>query len=64
MTYISLAIPPLLYMVLQMQIGQVVLMISTLRVVTLFSLVKHQFHENQASNTQLPTPLRRLSIKP
>ena len=30
MTYISLADPPLIYMALQMQIGQVVLMIESL----------------------------------
>jgi hypothetical protein len=64
MTYISLAVPPLLYMVLQMRIGHVVLMIASLRVITFFFLIKRWFHENQVSNTQLPTPLRRLSIKP
>ena len=31
MAYISLVFPPLIYMVLQMQIGQVVLMITSLR---------------------------------
>jgi len=64
MASISLVVPLLLYMVLRMQIGQVVLMIKNLQVVTLFSLVRHLFHKSQASNTELLAPLLRLSIKP
>ena len=64
MTYISLAIPPSLYLALRMQIGQVVSMIVNLQVVTLFSLVRHRFHGNQASNAQLLAPLLKLGIKP
>jgi len=40
MVSISLEIPPLLYMVLQMQIRSLVLMIANLRMVTLSSLVR------------------------
>jgi hypothetical protein len=40
------------------------LMIVNLRVVILSSLVKHRFHRNQASNTQLLAPPPKLSIKP
>jgi len=50
MAYISLAVHLLRYMALQMQIGQVVLMIINLREVTLFSLVRRQFYRNQVSN--------------
>jgi len=64
MAYISLLVPSLLYMTLQMPIGQVVLMIVSLRVVILSSLVRHRFHENQASNAQLLTLPPRPSIKP
>ena len=40
------------------------LMIASLRVAILFSLVKHRFHGNPASNVQLLAPPLRLSIKP
>jgi hypothetical protein len=46
MTYISLAVPHLIYMALQMLIGKVVLMIENPYVVILSSLVRHRFHEN------------------
>jgi hypothetical protein len=64
MVFISLEAPPLLYMVLQMQIELVVLMIAILRVATLSSLVRRRFHGNPASNSQLLAPLLKLSIKP
>jgi hypothetical protein len=64
MVFISLEVPLLLYMVLQMQIRLVVLMIASLRVAILFSLVKHRFHGNPTSNVQLPAPPLRLSTKP
>ena len=64
MAYKSLAVPPLLSMALQMQIGQAVLMIVSLRVIILSSLVRHQFHRNLTSNAQLLAPPPRLSIKP
>jgi CHASE1-domain containing sensor protein len=64
MACISLAIPYLIYMALQMQIGQVVLMITSLQVVILSYLVRRRFHENQASNVQFLAPLPKLSIKP
>jgi hypothetical protein len=63
MAYISLTVPPLLYMALQMQIEQVVLMIACLRVIILSFLVRRRFHGNQASNTQLLSSPPRLSIK-
>ena len=44
MAYISLAVLHLLYMALQ--IGRVVLMIASLRVVILSSLVKRRFNKN------------------
>jgi hypothetical protein len=47
-----------------MPIGLGVLMIASLRVAILFSLVRHRFYENPASNVQLPAPPLRLSIKP
>ena len=62
--YISLAVPPLIYMALQMQIGQVVLIIANLWVVILSSLVRCRFHGNQASNAPLLSPPPRLSIRP
>jgi len=43
MAYISLAVPPLIYMALQMQIGEVVPMIASLWVVILSSLVRRRF---------------------
>jgi hypothetical protein len=46
MAYISLAVLHLLYMALQIQIGRVVLMIASLRVVILSSLVKRRFNKN------------------
>jgi len=49
MVSISLEVPSLLYMVLQMQIGLIVLMITSLRVATLSSLVKRRFHGNSAN---------------
>ena len=61
--YISLVVSPLIYMALQMQIGNVVLMIASLLVVILSSLVRRWFHDNQASNTQLLAPPPKLSIK-
>ena len=69
MAYISLVAPPLLYMALHMQIRQVVLMITSLmitslRVITLSSLIIHRFRGNQASNAWLLALLPRLSIKP
>jgi len=64
MACISLAIPSLIYMALQIQIGQVVLMITSLQVVILSYLVRRRFHGNQASNAQLLAPLPKLSIKP
>jgi len=64
MAYIAFAVPHLIYMALQMLIGQVVLMIKNSQVVILSSLVRHQFHANQASNAPLLAPPPRLSIKP
>ena len=64
MVFISLEVPLLLFMVFHMPIGLGVLMIASLRVAILFSLVRHRFHENPASNVQLPAPPLRLSIKP
>jgi hypothetical protein len=64
MVSISLKIPHLLYIVLQIQIEPVVLMITNLWVITLSFLVIRRFHGSQASNAQLLTPLMRLSIKP
>jgi len=64
MTSISLVILVLLYMILRMQIRQIVLMTRNLQVVTLFSLVRCRFHRSQASNAQLFAPLLKMSIKP
>ena len=50
MAYISIAVPPLLYVALQIQIEQVVVMIISLRVIIQSSLVRLQFHGNQANN--------------
>ena len=64
MAYISLTGSHLLFMALHMRIGQVVLMIVSLRVVILSFLVRHRFLGNLASNAQLLAPPQRLSIKP
>jgi hypothetical protein len=64
MVFISLEVPFLLFMVLQMSIGLGVLMIAILWVAILFFFVRHRFHRNPASNVQLPAPPLRLSIKP
>jgi len=63
MVFISLEVPFLLFMVLQMPIGLGVLMIASLWVAILF-FFRHRFHRNPASNVQLPAPPLRLSIKP
>jgi len=63
MVFISLEDPLLLYMALQMQIGLVVLMITSLRLAILSFLIRRRFLGNPASNAQLLAPLLRLSIK-
>jgi hypothetical protein len=52
------------FMVLQMQIGQVVLMITSPQVVISSSLIRLLSLGNLASNEQLLAPLPKLSIKP
>ena len=64
MASILLVVFPLPYMVLQIQIGQIVLMIENLQVVILCSLVRRRFRGNQVSNIQLLVLLLEMSSKP
>jgi len=64
MAYTLLVVLLLPYMVLQIQIGQTVLRIENLRVVTLCFLVRRRFHRNPVSKAQLLILLLKLSTKP